>query len=58
LRKTEEKQTEPIGGADLYMPVRCRHSVNGQVAAEAAKSVLESHKVKSVEILEEATSVL
>ncbi|KAL5070603.1 hypothetical protein RYX36_021490 [Vicia faba] len=31
LRKTEEKQTELIGGADLYMPVCRQHYVNGQV---------------------------
>ncbi|AES71749.1 thymidine kinase-like protein [Medicago truncatula] len=31
LRKTGEKQTELIGGADLYMPVCSHHYVNGQV---------------------------
>lgn len=54
LRKTEEKQTELIGGADLYMPVCRQHYVSGQVVVESTKSVLESQKVKSGSILEEA----
>lgn len=56
LRKTEETQTELIGGADLYMPVCRRHYVSGQVV-EAAKSVLESQNVKSDSLLE-GTSVV
>ncbi|BBH00650.1 Pentatricopeptide repeat superfamily protein [Prunus dulcis] len=42
LRKTEEMQTELIGGAEVYMPVCRQHYVGGQVAIEAARVVLES----------------
>ena len=51
LRKTEEMQTELIGGADKYMPVCRHHYVNGQAVIEAARNVLESHKVRSDPLL-------
>ena len=53
LRKTGDKETELIGGSDLYMPVCRQHYVNGQVAVETARNVVESHKIKS-EIFKEA----
>lgn len=41
LRKIDEKQTELIGGADVYMPVCRQHYVSGQVVIEAARMVLQ-----------------
>ncbi|KAK7303390.1 hypothetical protein RJT34_14295 [Clitoria ternatea] len=46
LRKTQETQIELIGGVDVYMPVCRQHYVNGQVAIEAARLVLESQKTQ------------
>ncbi|GKV18764.1 hypothetical protein SLEP1_g29103 [Rubroshorea leprosula] len=44
LRKTEETQTELIGGADVYMPVCRQHHVNGHGVVETTRMVLESQK--------------
>ncbi|MBA0868745.1 hypothetical protein Goshw_018348 [Gossypium schwendimanii] len=46
LRKTDETETELIGGAEVYMPVCRQHYVDGQVAIGAARSVLESKKLE------------
>ncbi|TKY49960.1 Thymidine kinase [Spatholobus suberectus] len=54
LRKTEQRETELIGGADVYMPVCRLHYVNSQVAE---RSVLESQNVKSDSLLEAAPFV-
>lgn len=60
LRKTEDKQTELIAGSDVYMPVCRQHYVNGQVIIEAARSVIDSHKVKTMknETFSEVASVV
>ncbi|XAR65736.1 Thymidine kinase [Bertholletia excelsa] len=47
LRRTEEMQTELIGGADIYMPVCRKHYVSGQVVREATRIVVEYGKVQS-----------
>ncbi|KAB2079364.1 hypothetical protein ES319_A06G227500v1 [Gossypium barbadense] len=46
LRKTDETETELIGGAEVYMPVCRQHYVDGQVVIGAARSVLESKKLQ------------
>ncbi|MBA0778835.1 hypothetical protein Gotri_006650 [Gossypium trilobum] len=46
LRKTNETETELIGGAEVYMPVCRQHYVDGQVVIGAARSVLESKKLQ------------
>lgn len=49
LRKTEERETEVIGGAEVYMPVCRNHYVSGQCVLETARTVLDSsHKPHDV----------
>ncbi|KAI8007978.1 Thymidine kinase a [Camellia lanceoleosa] len=58
LRKTDETETELIGGSNVYMPVCRQHYVNGQAVMDAARNVLESHgKVRSDSHLEEVAVV-
>ncbi|KVI01112.1 Pentatricopeptide repeat-containing protein [Cynara cardunculus var. scolymus] len=45
LRKTEETERELVAGADVYMPVCRKHYVSGQGVKEAARTVLETHKL-------------
>ncbi|KAG2263579.1 hypothetical protein Bca52824_070658 [Brassica carinata] len=42
LRKTEERATELIGGAEVYMPVCRSHYVSGQGVLETARAVLDA----------------
>ncbi|KFK27631.1 hypothetical protein AALP_AA8G408300 [Arabis alpina] len=44
LRKTEERETEVIGGAEVYMPVCRNHYVSGQGVLETARNVLDSSR--------------
>ncbi|GFY91622.1 thymidine kinase [Actinidia rufa] len=45
LRRTEEMQTELIGGADKYMPVCRKHYVSGQEVREATRVIFEDQTV-------------
>ncbi|XP_014523669.1 thymidine kinase a [Vigna radiata var. radiata] len=54
LRKTEDQETELIGGADMYMPVCRLHYMNSHVAE---RIVLQSQTVKTDSLLEPATDV-
>lgn len=56
LRKTEETQTELIGGADVYMLVCRQHFVNGQFVKETARNVIQSFKVQPGNTLEEVAA--
>ncbi|PWA71957.1 Pentatricopeptide repeat-containing protein [Artemisia annua] len=46
LRKTEETERELVAGADVYMPVCRNHYASGQVVKEAARTVLQTHKLR------------
>nr|XP_043610350.1 thymidine kinase a-like isoform X1 [Erigeron canadensis] len=46
LRKTEETERELVAGADVYMPVCRTHYASGQVVKEAARTVLETQKIR------------
>ncbi|XP_076907846.1 thymidine kinase a-like [Bidens hawaiensis] len=46
LRKTEETEREVVAGADVYMPVCRHHYATGQLVKEAARTVLQSRKVR------------
>ncbi|XP_071689741.1 thymidine kinase a-like [Rutidosis leptorrhynchoides] len=46
LRKTEETERELVAGADVYMPVCRKHYMSGQVVKEAARTVIETVKVR------------
>ncbi|KAL1213356.1 Thymidine kinase b [Cardamine amara subsp. amara] len=50
LRKTEEKETELIGGAEVYMPVCRSHYVSGQGVLETARAVLDSSSIKTHDV--------
>lgn len=48
LRKTGEKQTELIGGSDIYMPVCRQHYVGGQIVKEVTRTMLDIERSVSV----------
>ncbi|XP_010493419.1 PREDICTED: thymidine kinase b-like [Camelina sativa] len=51
MRKTEEKVTELIGGAEVYMPVCRNHYVCGQSVLETARAVLDSSSTKTHDVV-------
>ncbi|GAB2228781.1 hypothetical protein Drorol1_Dr00022911 [Drosera rotundifolia] len=58
LRKTEDMQTELIGGADLYMPVCRLHYMNGNLVKQASRVVLKPCKIKCDDLPMEAAAVV
>ncbi|CAF2017428.1 BnaCnng56030D [Brassica napus] len=57
LRKTEERETELIGGAEVYMPVCRSHYVSGQGVLETARAVLDASSQRNAPRDLEATSL-
>ncbi|CAG7883354.1 unnamed protein product [Brassica rapa] len=57
LRKTEERETELIGGAEVYMPVCRSHYVSGQGVLETARAVLDASSQRNATRGLEATSL-
>ncbi|XP_010454586.1 PREDICTED: thymidine kinase b-like [Camelina sativa] len=51
MRKTEERVTELIGGAEVYMPVCRNHYVCGQSVLETARAVLDSSSTKTPDVV-------
>eukprot|EP00252_Welwitschia_mirabilis_P024931 TRINITY_DN7613_c0_g1_i1.p1 TRINITY_DN7613_c0_g1~~TRINITY_DN7613_c0_g1_i1.p1 ORF type:complete len:337 (-),score=54.74 TRINITY_DN7613_c0_g1_i1:299-1309(-) len=46
LRKTGDRKTEVVGGADIYMPVCRRHYLNGQLVIDATRTVMEANRTE------------
>ncbi|PKI64218.1 hypothetical protein CRG98_015405 [Punica granatum] len=57
LRKTQETETELIGGSEVYMPVCRQHYVNGQSVVRASATLSGSFKVKDDTFPEPALAV-